>query len=269
MAVALNTIVGPGTFSTSFTGSGNIFIGNAALGQFPNNNNAFIVTNGTGAIIHGDMDNNNIALGWSSLTGPNYQGGQGVVFLPVATTAPSSAMTGGLAIYTDGMSIKTIDTSGNSHSIGNLGIASQKGSTNQTISNNTNTTVVLGTAVINPTSPDLTMNLGASSITAVNAGIYRINARIQWTSSPASGRYQLILSIGGVSTYEIAFSVPNATGLTTTFTPGTDQGIGIDEVVSLAANTAILIVANQNSGSSQTIVGGTTASAELIVQRIA
>ena len=120
MAVALNTFVGPGTFTTSFTGSGNIFVGNASLSQFPNRNNAFIVTNGTGAIIHGDMDNNNIALGWSSLTGPNFQGGQGVVFLPAVITAPAAPMTGGLAIYTDGMHVQTVDTSGNYNSIGNL-----------------------------------------------------------------------------------------------------------------------------------------------------
>ncbi len=148
------------------------------------------------------------------------------------------------------------------------GIASMSLSANQTISNNTNTTVALNTIVIAPTSNDLSASTGTSLITVNNDGIYEITARVQYTSSPDTGRYQLILLIGGSSSDQIAFSVPNASGIGVGFTPGTDNGHTITSLQSLTAGTTVGIRVNQNSGGNVTLVGGGTARAFLYVRRI-
>jgi len=99
-----NILAGNYFSSTSFTGSNNVLIGNISYQNIsPNTSNTLIITgDNIGSIISGNFSTNNISLGMQGLSGPNYGGGQGTVFLTQTTVNPTGSPTGGIMLTNDG-----------------------------------------------------------------------------------------------------------------------------------------------------------------------
>lgn len=100
---------------SNFSGNGNILIGTDTGNMSSTQSNTLMITNnnGTSAFISGDMQNNNFSFFPSGLTGPNLQGGQNIVFIPVTSTVPSAGITGGLGLFTtDGLNMQMQTSTG-------------------------------------------------------------------------------------------------------------------------------------------------------------
>jgi len=123
----LGTLTGGGGTRTNnvFIGAGagggedvsnSVCIGQAAGAQETNSYRMYIdVTNTTTPLIYGEFDDDNIGI-----NGVDMAGGEGVIFIANATTAPTGTPTGGGVLYVEGGALKYKGSSG---TVTTLGVA--------------------------------------------------------------------------------------------------------------------------------------------------
>ena len=224
------------TSSPSYTGSNVLLLGNNNLQfqSFPSGDSNFMLAsiNLEDSIVNADLAAMNFSLGLvNQLRLENFQGGGHAVFIP-AGSGPAGGMLGGVAIWNDGLHLRTIGSDGNTQTLltpstgASVELAQFRAIATgaQTFSTGpypVSTNVVFSTVVEDNLSG---FNAGSSSYTIPQSGFYHIGSEVSIHGEYDSSTLSLLINGTGVS-------------LGTFGTPGT--GLGENAPTNMVSSTVM------------------------------